>query len=203
MIITDGANENAEEVYRKFNWDNGRKVRVFTFLVGREMSEIRQVEWMACANDGRFFHVATVADVNEHVHEYIPVLSRPMALSGIHETTWSNVFVGNLDKELKIAVARPAFITRERLLSRIDLQHQDDEYYKSLVAELKLTTDAPSLAEPEYIEGEYPNAGGDDYYNEYNDYKQPQYDYDAGGAGGEEGETSSATIQGEFSIFRF
>jgi voltage-dependent calcium channel alpha-2/delta-3 len=109
MILTDGASENAEEVFKKYNWNNGRQVRVFTFLIGRDMIDPRQVEWMACANDGKFFHVATLADVNEHVHEYIPVLSRPMALLGHHETTWSNVFVGHLDKELKIAVARPAF----------------------------------------------------------------------------------------------
>lgn len=91
MLLTDGASENAEKVFRKYNWENGRRVRVFTFLIGRDMIDSRQVEWMACANDGKYFHVATVADVNEHVHEYIPVLSQPMALSGHHETTWSNV----------------------------------------------------------------------------------------------------------------
>ena len=98
MVITDGASENAEEVFKKYNWNNGRKVRVFTFLIGRDNVDPRQVQWMACANDGQFFHVATIADVNEHVHEYIPVLSRPMALLGQHETTWSNVFIGHLDK---------------------------------------------------------------------------------------------------------
>lgn len=91
MLLTDGASENAEQVFRKYNWENGRRVRVFTFLIGRDMMDSRQVEWMACANDGKYFHVATVADVNEHVHEYIPVLSQPMALLGHHETTWSNV----------------------------------------------------------------------------------------------------------------
>lgn len=73
MIITDGASENAEEVFRKYNWENGRQVRVFTFLIGRGQTDHHQVEWMACANDGRYFHVATIADVDEHVHEYIPV----------------------------------------------------------------------------------------------------------------------------------
>jgi hypothetical protein len=211
MIITDGANENAEKVYQQYNWDNGRRVRVFTFLVGREQTEIRQVEWMACANDGRFFHVATIADVNEHVHEYIPVLSRPMALSGHHETTWSNVFVGHLDKELKIAVARPAFITRERLMSRIDLEHQPDEFYKMLVAELKLTTDAPSVVESEYNVNEYQN--GDDYYNDFSqDYaaKEEQAnpeEYEAGTEGGsdvsitteEEEEDSTTTTSDQVS----
>jgi hypothetical protein len=125
MIITDGASENAEEVFKKFNWENGRRVRVFTFLIGRDMTDPRQVEWMACANDGKYFHVATLADVNEHIHEYIPVLSRPMALMGVHETTWSNVFVGHLDKELKIAVARPAFKTKESLLAKVDLKKSE------------------------------------------------------------------------------
>ena len=103
MVLTDGASENAESVFKKYNWDNGRRVRVFTFLIGRDMIDSRQVEWMACANDGKYFHVATLADVNEHVHEYIPVLSQPMALLGLPETTWSNVnlrFFERLNKHI-------------------------------------------------------------------------------------------------------
>ena len=170
MVITDGASENAEDVFRKYNWENGRKVRVFTFLIGRDQTDHRQVEWMACANDGRFFHVATIADVNEHVHEYIPVLSRPMALNGHHETTWSNVFVGHLDKELKIAVARPAFKTRDSLLSRVDLEKRPEDYFKVLVEELKTTTQAPMVTDyPTYGEGPVYD---DEYDNDIQNYDE-------------------------------
>lgn len=64
----------------------------------------------------------TLTDINEHVYEYIPVLSRPMALNAVHETTWSNVFLGYLDKELKIAVGRPAFVNNKRLLDALAKQ---------------------------------------------------------------------------------
>jgi hypothetical protein len=109
MVITDGTTENAEKVFEKYNWNRENQVRVFSFMIGRDMTDPRAVKWMACANHGEFYHVATLADVNEHVHEYVPVMSRPMALMGVRETTWSNVFIGHIDKELKIAVARPAF----------------------------------------------------------------------------------------------
>lgn len=197
MILTDGASENAEQVFKKFNWNNGRQVRVFTFLIGREVMDPRQVEWMACANDGKFFHVATLADVNEHVHEYIPVLSRPMALLGHHETTWSNVFVGHLDKELKIAVARPAFKTRESLLSKVDLNKRDEEYFRK--NKEALMTKVPSKAEASNTDGtqqtEIYDGSNPDYYNEYyGDYYQ-----DAGtaeeGAGEEQKETVQMTEQ--------
>ena len=176
MILTDGASENAEAVFKKYNWNNGRQVRVFTFLIGRDMMDPRQVKWMACANDGSFFHVATLADVNEHVHEYIPVLSRPMALLGHHETTWSNVFVGHLDKELKIAVARPAFKTRESLLSKVDLIPKAPDYFKKLKQTLKTTTTVATTTEtqyefpPEYDENEYQEEEyGDEYAGEAQD----------------------------------
>ena len=43
MILTDGTAENAEQIFKKYNWDNGRQVRVFTFLIGRDQSDPRQV----------------------------------------------------------------------------------------------------------------------------------------------------------------
>lgn len=133
-------------------------------LIGRDNVDQRQVQWMACANDGEFFHVATIADVNEHVHEYIPVLSRPMALLGQHETTWSNVFIGHLDKELKIAVARPAFKTKESLLAKSEVKFKRNPIAKSI----QTTTMAPSDAYEYEDDEEYYY---DDYY--YGDYEEP------------------------------
>ena len=164
MLLTDGINDNAEHVFRKYNWENGRKVRVFTYLIGREMTDSRHLEWMACANDGHYFHVATLADINEHVHEYIPVLSRPMALTGRHETTWSNVFIGHLDKELKIAVARPAFKTKNSLLSKIDQIKRDDDYFKELLKQEITTTKIQQVENPVDDPDYYY------YYYEYDDY---------------------------------
>ena len=109
MVITDGTQEKPEKVFQDFNHIPDNQVRIFTFMIGRDMTDTYTVKWMGCSNHGDFYHVATLADVNEHVHEYIPVLSRPSALKNVRESTWSNVFIGHVDKELKIAVARPAF----------------------------------------------------------------------------------------------
>ena len=109
MVITDGTQEQPEKVFKDYNHDRDDQIRLFSFMIGRDMTDTYTVKWMACSNHGKFYHVATLADVNEHVHEYIPVLSRPMALKGVRESTWSNVFIGHVDKELKIAVAMPAF----------------------------------------------------------------------------------------------
>ncbi|CAF0767753.1 unnamed protein product [Brachionus calyciflorus] len=107
MIITDGHADDVDHIFKKYNSD--KRIRVFSFKIGRDMTDPSEIKKLACNNNGEYYHVVTLTDINEHVYEYIPVLSRPMALSGHSETTWSNVFIGYLDKELKIAVARPAF----------------------------------------------------------------------------------------------
>lgn len=54
MLVTDGSQDNYKDVFEKYNWDNLPvvTVRLFTYLVGREVSDPRDVKWMACANQG-------------------------------------------------------------------------------------------------------------------------------------------------------
>lgn len=52
MLITDGAPETFEDVFRQYNWPN-IPVRVFTYLIGREVTDNKEVYWMACHNRGQ------------------------------------------------------------------------------------------------------------------------------------------------------
>lgn len=57
MLVTDGVPENFYELFKSYNWKNGTMgmpVRVFTYLIGREVPEIRDMKWMACANHGKY-----------------------------------------------------------------------------------------------------------------------------------------------------
>uniref|UniRef100_A0A3B5A580 Calcium voltage-gated channel auxiliary subunit alpha2delta 4 n=1 Tax=Stegastes partitus TaxID=144197 RepID=A0A3B5A580_9TELE len=74
MLITDGAMEDFESVFEEFNWPD-RRVRVFTYLIGREMTFAQNTKWIACNNKGYYTHISTLADVQENVMEYLHVLT--------------------------------------------------------------------------------------------------------------------------------
>lgn len=51
MIITDGSPYNYEEIFRQ-RQNREDFVRVFTYLIGRDVTDRREVMFMACANNG-------------------------------------------------------------------------------------------------------------------------------------------------------
>lgn len=75
MLITDGVPYNYKDIFEAYNWkDNPEEplkadmpVRVFTYLIGREVADVREVQWMACANRGFYVHLCTPAEVREEV----------------------------------------------------------------------------------------------------------------------------------------
>lgn len=104
MLITDGVQYNYKEIFEKYNWQNWPfvNVRVFTYLIGREVSDVRDVKWMACANLGYYVHLSTYAEVREEVLQYIPVMARPMVLNANQKPnpTWSPVYADVTDPKL-------------------------------------------------------------------------------------------------------
>ncbi|ODM90179.1 Voltage-dependent calcium channel subunit alpha-2/delta-4, partial [Orchesella cincta] len=112
MIITDGAPLTFEEVF-KSRQNPEHYVRVFTYLVGREVTEKREVLEMACANKGSFLkinanviqlapqifnfpgyftHVSMLTEVHEKVLKYMPVMSRSMTFFENPEESWTPVY---------------------------------------------------------------------------------------------------------------
>ncbi|XP_074596801.1 voltage-dependent calcium channel subunit alpha-2/delta-3-like isoform X2 [Brevipalpus obovatus] len=78
VMITDGAVEDLQDHIRRFDPD--RRVRIFSYLVGKEITEIWKTRNMACNNRGRFSHIKDFSEIREHAQQYVPVLSRPIVL---------------------------------------------------------------------------------------------------------------------------
>nr|XP_031526404.1 voltage-dependent calcium channel subunit alpha-2/delta-4 [Vicugna pacos] len=110
MLITDGAVEDYEPVFEKYNWPD-RKVRVFTYLIGREVSFADRLKWIACNNKGYYTQISTLADAQENVMEYLHVLSRPMVINHHHDVTWTEAYMDSKAQSLSLltTVAVPVF----------------------------------------------------------------------------------------------
>ncbi|GBP42127.1 hypothetical protein EVAR_21131_1 [Eumeta japonica] len=108
MLVTDGVPYNYKEIFEKYNWMYDTPVRVFTYLIGREVkvvplqvADVREVKWMACANRGFYVHLSTLAEVQERVLEHVNVLARPLVLQRHdHPVVWTPVYANVTDPKV-------------------------------------------------------------------------------------------------------
>lgn len=106
MLITDGVPYNFKEIFEEYNWrslqpEGFMPVRVFTYLIGREVADVREVKWMACANKGYYVHLSTLAEVREQVLHYVPVMARPLVLGRVdHPIIWTPVYADVTDPKM-------------------------------------------------------------------------------------------------------
>lgn len=103
MLVTDGVPYNYKEIFEKYNWKYDTPVRVFTYLIGREVkvADVREVKWMACANRGYYVHLSTLAEVRERVLEHVNVLARPLVLQReMHPVVWTPVYANVTDPKI-------------------------------------------------------------------------------------------------------
>ncbi|XP_068083443.1 voltage-dependent calcium channel subunit alpha-2/delta-3 [Anabrus simplex] len=103
MLVTDGVPYNYKEIFKEYNWQDlpYMPVRIFTYLIGREVADYREVKWMACTNRGYFVHLSTLPEVRENVLKYIPVMARPLVLwRNKHPTIWTHLYADLADPKM-------------------------------------------------------------------------------------------------------
>ncbi|XP_059352267.1 voltage-dependent calcium channel subunit alpha-2/delta-3-like isoform X7 [Daphnia carinata] len=114
MLVTDGAPIGYREIFEKYNWPH-KPVRVFSYVIGREIIDTAATNWMACANKGYFARVTSLAEVREQVLKYIPVLSRPMVMyQKDHPVIWTSAYIDIAARTkpkflMAISVATPVY----------------------------------------------------------------------------------------------
>ena len=52
MLVTDGAPQNYHEIFEKYNLPH-KPVRLFTYLIGREITDTKATEDISCNNKGK------------------------------------------------------------------------------------------------------------------------------------------------------
>ncbi|XP_053385915.1 voltage-dependent calcium channel subunit alpha-2/delta-3-like isoform X2 [Mercenaria mercenaria] len=97
LLITDGVPEHYDAVFKYWTHEfRNITTRVFTFLIGREIDDDREVRWMACANKGYYSHISTLADVQENVQNYIKVMSRQMVIDRYRNKIWTPIYLDHM-----------------------------------------------------------------------------------------------------------
>lgn len=68
-------------------------MRIFTYLIGKDVADVSKTKDMACLNQGYYVHLSTLPEVREEVLKYVPVMARPLVLGGAHHpVAWSQVY---------------------------------------------------------------------------------------------------------------
>lgn len=127
MLVTDGVAGNVTEVFEKYNWyRNDSKafpVRIFTYLLGKEVTKVKEIQLYACMNRGYYSHVQSLDEVAEEVLKYVNVIAAPLVLQKEeHPPTWTHAYLDTTyetdskalnddqsDFRMMIAIGVPAF----------------------------------------------------------------------------------------------
>lgn len=121
MLVTDGVPGNATDIFEKYNWfGNDSKsypVRIFTYLLGKEVTKVKEIQLYACMNRGYYSHIQSVDEVAEEVLKYVNVIAAPLVLQKEeHPPTWTHAYIDQsslVDKSnvsrMMIAVGVPAY----------------------------------------------------------------------------------------------
>lgn len=122
MLVTNGPPSSFPELFKQYNWPH-HPVRVFTYLVGRDASNGRDMSEMACSNKGFYARIKSPSDAAAAVLHYTEVLARPMVMyQHDHPIHWTPIYTGGRantlqgsskgDDQLMTSVSTPVFDRR-------------------------------------------------------------------------------------------
>ncbi|XP_069697255.1 voltage-dependent calcium channel subunit alpha-2/delta-3-like isoform X2 [Periplaneta americana] len=100
MLITDGIPDIYKDIFEQYNWIPDMRVRLFTYLIGEEDPVAREMQWIACNNNGYYVPLKTLAEVREKVLRYMPVMSRPLVLMGQRNISWTPLYADIADPRI-------------------------------------------------------------------------------------------------------
>ncbi|XP_038053875.1 voltage-dependent calcium channel subunit alpha-2/delta-2-like isoform X3 [Patiria miniata] len=110
LIFTDGGEADERATFEEYNVPV--KIRVFVFKVGTDsMVPADGVREMACMNQGYFSNIQSFGAVRLTTLDYVPVLSRPMVLSGKKHFQWSDIYLDVLGLGMMTTLTRPVYNT--------------------------------------------------------------------------------------------
>lgn len=82
MLITDNIQGNFTDLFEENNHQYGTPVRIFTYLLGKDQSNVAEMKHIACSNRGAFAHIQTLDEVQEKVLDYVSTIALPLVLQG-------------------------------------------------------------------------------------------------------------------------
>ncbi|XP_057672266.1 voltage-dependent calcium channel subunit alpha-2/delta-3-like [Diorhabda carinulata] len=103
MLITEGLDyDYNKEIFSSRNWKKGFPVRIFTYQIGQDSTDAKELEWIACSNMGYWGNMTVMGDIREKMLQYLNVMSRPINLSNNKNLTyiWSYLHVDLADRRL-------------------------------------------------------------------------------------------------------
>ncbi|XP_034236223.1 voltage-dependent calcium channel subunit alpha-2/delta-3 isoform X2 [Thrips palmi] len=132
MLVTDGIAFNMTDFMLRYNRDeNGMApVRIFTFLLGREVTRVLEIMEMACLNRGYYSHVQSMNEAREDVLKYIPVVARPLVLQEVdHPIRWTPLFADTSDPKMDVWLYNVMHHEEQR--TRLDTHEKNSQLYYS------------------------------------------------------------------------
>lgn len=138
MLITDNIQGNFTEFFEEHNRETATDgteripVRMFTYLLGKDQSNVDEMKSIACSNRGNFSHIQTLDEVQEKVLDYVSTIAYPLVLQGLkHPPTWTHAF-----KDVTVSFCRDSTFLVTMKINEcvcvsgcISFQYRDEEKY--------------------------------------------------------------------------